>query len=130
MRLRAVRDPGVRRLGGARPRARLVRLAGSSRGTRRELVRLVGQGAPPRVELEQHRLAGLAGEPQLATVGVDPFALAGDGDTRSNVAQPARLDEPDSLDQPHGVIRAVDERGQRACLGDGRRAADATRRRR
>ena len=67
-----VRDRGERGLGGLRRGGRLGRLARGGVGAGGELLRLVRQRTTARVELEQHGLTGLPGEPQLAASGVDP----------------------------------------------------------
>src|SRR5262249_6442589 len=60
-----------------------------------ELLGLPCQGAPPGVELQQHRLGRLAGETQLAAVGVVAVALARDEDSVLRAREVCGLREPD-----------------------------------
>ena len=73
------------RRGGGERRLRLLRLlvgAGGSALRKPRLLgkrlRLVGERGAARLELEQHRLGGLAGEPELAALRVVAVALARD----------------------------------------------------
>ena len=118
-----MRNLGVRSLGLGRTHRRLLGFASSALRPRRKLVGLVGQDAAAGVELEKHRLTGLAREPQLPAGRVDPLAVEGHGHARPDCPEAARLDEPHALEQPDGLLRAAHDRGERSRIGDGRRTA-------
>ena len=62
-------------------------------------VGLVGECAPARVHLEQHRLGSLTGEPELTTRGVVAMPLCRDRGAVGRVEQLRGVDEPESIEQ-------------------------------
>ncbi len=60
-------------------------------------------------------------------IGVEAVALARDGDSRADLAQLARLHEPDTVEQPQSVLRPAHERRQRAGIRPWRLATGAAR---
>src|SRR5215831_3348506 len=88
-----------------------------------ELLGLPCQGAPPGVELQQHRLGRLAGETQLAAVGVVAVALARDEDSVLRAREVCGLREPDvrkQLGHPFAARRCVNPTRERLCPGERR----------
>src|SRR5215831_11654282 len=88
-----------------------------------ELLGLPCQGAPPGVELQQHRLGRLAGETQLAAVGVVAVALARDEDSVLRAREVCGLREPDvrkQLGHPFAARPCMNPTRERLCPGERR----------
>ncbi len=115
-----MRDRGELRLGGLRRCGRLGRLARRGVGAGGELVRLVRQRTTARVELEQDRLTGLTGEPELAARGVEPVPLRRDARPVGDVEEPIAVDEPDAVEELQRGIRSRRHVPERPCAGNGR----------
>ena len=83
-----MRDRRVRRLGRGSHGSQPPRRRGPPTRPGRELVCLVGEGPPAGIHLEQHRLGRLAGEPELAALGVVAVALVRDHRSVRGLEQP------------------------------------------
>ena len=97
--LAEVGDGRERCLGSCRRLGCLGRGMGCRSGAARQLLGLVGQGAPARVHLEQDGLGRLAREPELAALGVVAVALGRDHGAVPRVEQPLGGDEPEPVEQ-------------------------------
>src|SRR6185503_7267881 len=87
-----VRDGRERRGCEPCPLRRLLDALRGVRGLLDELFDLRPQRAPMRVQLEQHRLGGLAGEPELAALWVPADSVLGDGGNHRREQLVARND--------------------------------------
>ena len=90
-------------------------------GAARQLLGLVGQGAPARVHLEQDRLGRLAREPELAALGVVAVALGRDHRAVPRVEKPLGRDEPEPVEQTQRRGFSRRELAERPRALDGRR---------
>ena len=99
---------------------------GSSSARRSSASGLGGQRAAARVELQQHRLRGLAGEPELAAVGVEAMTFARDEHPALGPFELGWLGEPDVGQQLGDTLAA----GPRAHVARERLRADERRPRR
>ena len=121
-RLRRARQRGCKTLG--QRDQRLERngrcLSRKLLGPALELLGLVRQGAPARVELEQHSLGRLAGEPELASLRVVAVTFSRDENAALRAREVARLGEPDVGEQFGDPLAAgprlhTARQGLRAC---------------
>ena len=121
-----VRDRRELCFGSLSRRGRLGRLARGRVHAGSELVRLVRQRATACVELEQDRLTGLTGEPELAARGVKSVPLYRDARPVCDIEEPIAVDEPDAVEELQRGIRPRRHVPEWPCAGNERlhRVAD------